>query len=46
VDKHQYPDSLRVAPPKLRRGGLFITDNTALVGKGGAGGDVGRQKIL
>jgi caffeoyl-CoA O-methyltransferase len=33
VDKHQYPDSLRVALPKLRRGGLFITDNTLWSGK-------------
>ena len=33
VDKHQYPESLRVALPKLRRGGLFITDNTLWSGK-------------
>jgi caffeoyl-CoA O-methyltransferase len=33
VDKHQYPDSLRVALPKLRRGGLFISDNTLWSGK-------------
>jgi predicted O-methyltransferase YrrM len=33
VDKHQYPHSLRVALPKLRRGGLFITDNTLWSGK-------------
>jgi predicted O-methyltransferase YrrM len=33
VDKHQYPDSLRVALPKLRHGGLFITDNTLWSGK-------------
>jgi len=33
VDKHQYPDALRVAMPKLRRGGLFITDNTLWSGK-------------
>jgi predicted O-methyltransferase YrrM len=33
VDKDQYPDSLRVAVPKLRRGGLFITDNTLWSGK-------------
>lgn len=33
VDKHQYPDALRVAVPKLRRGGLFITDNTLWSGK-------------
>jgi caffeoyl-CoA O-methyltransferase len=33
VDKHQYPDALRGALPKLRRGGLFITDNTLWSGK-------------
>jgi caffeoyl-CoA O-methyltransferase len=33
VDKHQYPDALHVALPKLRRGGLFITDNTLWSGK-------------
>lgn len=33
VDKHQYPESYRVALPKLRRGGLFITDNTLWSGK-------------
>lgn len=33
VDKRQYPDALRAALPKLRRGGLFITDNTLWSGK-------------
>src|SRR6266403_140125 len=33
VDKHQYPDSFRVALPKLRRGGLFISDNTLWSGR-------------
>jgi len=33
VDKHQYPDALRAAVPKLRRGGLFVTDNTLWSGK-------------
>ena len=33
VNKDQYPDSLRVAVPKLRRGGLFISDNTLWSGK-------------
>ena len=33
VDKHQYPDALRVALPKLKRGGLLITDNTLWSGK-------------
>jgi caffeoyl-CoA O-methyltransferase len=33
VDKHQYPAALLVALPKLRRGGLLITDNTLWSGK-------------
>lgn len=33
VDKHQYPDALNAALPKLRRGGLLITDNTLWSGK-------------
>ncbi len=33
VDKQQYPAALRVALPKLRRGGLLITDNTLWNGK-------------
>src|SRR6266478_7304052 len=37
VDKHQYPDSFRVALPKLRRGGLFISDNTLWSGKAARG---------
>jgi caffeoyl-CoA O-methyltransferase len=33
VNKDQYPDALRVALPKLKRGGLLITDNTLWSGK-------------
>jgi caffeoyl-CoA O-methyltransferase len=33
VDKHQYPAAMRAAMPKLRRGGLFVTDNTLWSGK-------------
>ncbi|HXY23752.1 MAG TPA: O-methyltransferase [Candidatus Acidoferrum sp.] len=33
VDKEQYPAALRAALPKLRRGGLLITDNTIWSGK-------------
>jgi caffeoyl-CoA O-methyltransferase len=33
VDKHQYPAALKAALPKLRRGGLLITDNTLWSGK-------------
>jgi predicted O-methyltransferase YrrM len=33
VDKHQYPDALHAALPKLRRGGLLLADNTLWSGK-------------
>ena len=33
IDKHQYPDALRAALPQLKRGGLFVTDNTLWSGK-------------
>jgi caffeoyl-CoA O-methyltransferase len=33
IDKKQYPAALRVGLPKLRRGGLFIADNTLWSGK-------------
>jgi caffeoyl-CoA O-methyltransferase len=33
VDKHQYPAAFRGALPKLRRGGLFLTDNTLWNGR-------------
>jgi caffeoyl-CoA O-methyltransferase len=33
VDKHQYPDALHAALPKLQRGGLLIADNTLWSGK-------------
>jgi caffeoyl-CoA O-methyltransferase len=33
VDKHQYPDALKAALPKLKRGGLLITDNTLWSGR-------------
>jgi predicted O-methyltransferase YrrM len=33
VDKPQYPAALHMALPRLRRGGLFITDNTLWSGK-------------
>ena len=33
VDKHQYPAALRMALPKLNRGGLLIADNTLWSGK-------------
>jgi caffeoyl-CoA O-methyltransferase len=33
VDKHQYPGAMRAALPKLKRGGLLVTDNTLWSGK-------------
>jgi predicted O-methyltransferase YrrM len=33
VNKNQYPAALRIAVPKLRRGGLFLADNTLWSGK-------------
>jgi predicted O-methyltransferase YrrM len=33
VDKHQYPAALRKALPRLRRGGLLVTDNTLWSGR-------------
>ena len=33
IDKHQYPDGFRKAFPRLRQGGLFITDNVLWSGR-------------
>jgi caffeoyl-CoA O-methyltransferase len=33
VDKEQYPETLRLALPRVRRGGLLITDNTLWSGR-------------
>ncbi len=33
IDKHHYPDALRAGLPELKRGGLFVTDNTLWSGK-------------
>lgn len=33
VDKEQYPETLDIALPRLRKGGLFITDNALWDGK-------------
>jgi caffeoyl-CoA O-methyltransferase len=33
IDKYQYPEALRAALPKLKRGGLLIADNTLWSGK-------------
>jgi predicted O-methyltransferase YrrM len=33
IDKHQYPEGFRRAFPRLRKGGVFITDNVLWSGK-------------
>ena len=33
IDKHQYPDGFRMGFPRLRKGGLMITDNVLWSGK-------------
>jgi caffeoyl-CoA O-methyltransferase len=33
IDKHQYPEAFKKAVPKLRKGGLLITDNTLWHGR-------------
>lgn len=33
VDKHQYPEAFQKALPRLRKGGLFITDNVLWSGR-------------
>jgi len=33
VDKHQYPEALRKAVPRLSSGGLLITDNVLWYGR-------------
>jgi len=33
IDKEQYPDTLRLALPRVRRGGLLLTDNTLWSGR-------------
>jgi caffeoyl-CoA O-methyltransferase len=46
VDKHQYPEAMRAALPKLRRGGLFITDNTLWSGKTARKAEPGDKNTL
>lgn len=33
IDKHQYPDALRLALPRLRRGGVLVADNVLREGR-------------
>jgi caffeoyl-CoA O-methyltransferase len=46
VDKHQYPSALEAALPKIKRGGLFITDNTLWSGKAARPAAVGDADTL
>jgi caffeoyl-CoA O-methyltransferase len=46
VDKHQYPSALQAALPKIKRGGLFIADNTLWSGKAARPAAVGDVDTL
>ena len=46
IDKQQYPSALQAALPKLKRGGLFITDNTLWSGKAARPAAVGDADTL
>jgi predicted O-methyltransferase YrrM len=46
VNKPQYPAALRIALPKLRRGGLFIADNTLWSGKAASPASPGDTNTL
>jgi predicted O-methyltransferase YrrM len=46
VDKHWYPDVFKVAVPRVREGGLFITDNVLWGGRvAGSRPDLSTRKI-
>ena len=46
IDKQDYPRVLRVVGPRVRKGGLFITDNTLWSGKAAAPAPAGDQATL
>jgi predicted O-methyltransferase YrrM len=46
VDKHQYPDALQVALPKLKRGGVLVTDNTLWNGRAARSADPADKNTL
>jgi caffeoyl-CoA O-methyltransferase len=46
VDKHQYPDALRKAVPRLRSGGLLLTDNVLWSGKVSRKSTDGRTRAI
>jgi predicted O-methyltransferase YrrM len=33
IDKEDYPRVLRMVPPRVKKGGLFVTDNTLWSGR-------------
>jgi predicted O-methyltransferase YrrM len=41
INKREYPDAAKQALPRLRRGGLFITDNTLWSGKAARNAEAG-----
>jgi predicted O-methyltransferase YrrM len=46
VDKHQYPEALRKAVPRLRPGGLLLTDNVLWSGKVSRKSTDGRTRAI
>jgi caffeoyl-CoA O-methyltransferase len=46
VDKHQYPEALRKAVPRLRSGGLLLTDNVLWSGKVSRKSTDGRTRAI
>ena len=46
IDKHDYPRVLRMVGPRVRKGGLFITDNTLWSGKAAAPATAGDKATL
>jgi len=46
IDKHDYPRVFRMVAPRVRKGGLFITDNTLWSGKAAAPAAAGDKATL
>jgi predicted O-methyltransferase YrrM len=46
IDKQDYPRVLRLVGPRVRKGGLFITDNTLWSGKAASPASAGDQATL
>lgn len=45
IEKHQYPEALRLALPRLRRGGLLVADNVLRRGQVGRKGKPGDKEL-